>query len=109
MDFLLLLVSMIFGLIVIFLSVILDFKKRKLAKKLHSLLSEEEKKLLNAPWWKMKAFEQDKFLANAYERFKEEASSLIRFRNIFWARNFSIFIVISLYIFVEILDFLAKK
>ncbi|MCL2309481.1 MAG: hypothetical protein FWC42_04280 [Proteobacteria bacterium] len=87
------------------LTIVLDFKRRKLAKELYPLADEAKKELLKAPWWKMKALEQDYFLACAYKKYKEEIPYLRQFRILFWVRNFSLVLAVVLWIICEITVF----
>jgi len=63
-------------------------KAKKLVEKLRPFVKEEEKKILDAVWWKTGTLDRDYFLVKAQKRFKDKIPSLVQFRNLFWARSF---------------------
>jgi hypothetical protein len=90
------LIEGISGLALIFLTVIVVLKGKKTAEELRPFVKEEEKRIIEASWWKVGTFERDIFLLKAYKKFKREMPSLVQFRNLFWARNF--FLLLTLVI-----------
>ena len=61
---------------------------------------------MNAPWWKFMGWDQQYLLVKAHKKIRGNIPSLVQFKNIFWARNFLLFVTAVGFIVLSVFDFL---